>query len=71
MKMYRAKKVAEILAMKEGTIMKFLREGRIKGIKLGTRWRITEDEIKRILGLQENRQQGTGEGPQKDQSRAL
>lgn len=66
MKMYRAKKVAEILAMKEGTIMKFLREGRIKGIKLGTRWRITEEEIKRILGLQENHQQGTGEGPQKD-----
>lgn len=66
MKMYRAKKVAEILAMKEGTIMKFLREGRIKGIKLGTRWRITEDEIKRILGLQENSQQGIGEGPQND-----
>lgn len=53
---YRIEEVAEILAFHKATVKRFLREGKIKGVKLGThRWRITEDEVKRILGLQ-----GTG-----------
>ncbi len=46
---YNVEEVAEFLAVHKETVKKFIREGRIKGVKLGTRWRITGDEVKRIL----------------------
>lgn len=70
MKVYNIREVAEILTIHEKTVWKFIKEGKIKGVKMGSFWRITEDEVKRLLGLQED-QQEIGEGPQKDQSRAL
>ena len=57
---YNVEEVAEFLAVHKETVKKFIREGRIKGVKLGTRWRITEDEIQRILGLQGNQQPEIG-----------
>ena len=57
---YNVEEVAEFLAVHKETVKKFIREGRIKGVKLGTRWRITEDEIQRILGLQGNQHQEIG-----------
>lgn len=63
---YKIEEVAEILAAHKETVRELLREGKIEGMKLGTHWRVTEDEIRRILGLQKNQQQGVGEGPQND-----
>lgn len=50
-KTYTVKEVAEVLAYHRGTVKEFLRKGKIKGLKVGNQWRVTEDEIKRILGL--------------------
>lgn len=58
---YKVEEVAEILAIHKETVKRFIREGKIKGIKLGTHWRVTEDEIRRLLDLQGDHQQETGE----------
>ena len=60
MKVYNIREVAEILSIHEKTVWKFIKEGKIKGTKMGNFWRITEDEIKRILGLQGNQHQEIG-----------
>lgn len=65
-KMYKIQEVAEILAVQQETVRELLKKGKIEGMKLGTHWRVAEDELKRFLGLQENHQQETGEGPQKN-----
>lgn len=65
-KMYRVKKVAEVLALNEETVRKLLKEGTFKGTKLGTHWRVAEDELKRILGLPREQQQRAVERTQKN-----
>jgi excisionase family DNA binding protein len=54
-KMYKIQEVAEILAVQQETVRELLKKGKIEGMKLGTHWRVAEDELKRFLGLQENR----------------
>ena len=41
--------VAEILQIHEKTVKKWLREGKIQGIKLGKSWRIEKEELKEYL----------------------
>lgn len=65
MKVYDIGEVAEILTIHKKTVWNFIKEGKIKGIKMGKFWRITEDEVKRLLGLHGN-QQGIGERAQND-----
>ena len=61
-KTYKIGELAKILVAHKETVRGLLKKGKIEGMKLGTHWRVTEDEIKRILGLQENQHQGAGEG---------
>lgn len=65
MKVYNIREVAKILTIHERTVWQFIKEGKIKGTKMGSFWRITEDEIKRLLGLQEDHQRA-GKELQKD-----
>lgn len=65
-KMYKIQEVAEILAVQQETVRELLKKGKIEGMKLGTHWRVAEDELKRFLGLQENQRQEIGERIQKD-----
>jgi len=46
--MYSTTEVAEILNISRATIFRALRQGRIKGIKIGNIWRISEEELERL-----------------------
>lgn len=46
--MYTPEEAAEILGFKKRTIMEWLRNGKIRGVKMGKEWRITETELNRI-----------------------
>lgn len=49
MKIYTPEEAAQILKLNGQTIRRFLREGRLKGSKIGRTWRITEEQIKEFL----------------------
>ena len=67
-KTYTVEEVAKVLVYHRGTVMDFLRRGKIKGLKLGTSWRVTEDEVRRVLslGLRRNQHQATRGETQND-----
>ncbi len=46
--MYRTAEVADELDISRGTVFRALKQGRIKGIKIGNIWRVTEEEVERI-----------------------
>ncbi len=49
MKLLSIAEAAERLNIKEDTLRKWLKEGKIKGIKLGKLWRIREEEIEELI----------------------
>ena len=50
-RMFRSGEVAEILGVDRHTVVKWIKEGKIKAIKLPSgRYRIPESEVKKILG---------------------
>jgi len=50
------KEIAKELKVKEQTVMKWLREGTLKGVKLGKLWRVKEEDYKKFI------EQGTPKG---------
>ena len=46
---YNTKDVAEILKMSRVIVLKYLRQGKIKGVKFGNTWRVSNEEIMRII----------------------
>ena len=46
---YNTKEVAEILKMSRVIVLKYLRQGKIKGVKFGNTWRVSNEEIMRII----------------------
>ena len=48
-KAYDVQEIAKIFDMTPQSIRKFIREGRIKGRKVGTRWYVTEEAIRDYL----------------------
>lgn len=46
--MYSTTEVAEKLKISRYTVFRALNQGRIKGIKIGNIWRISEEEFNRI-----------------------
>lgn len=46
--LYTTKELAEILKYNEETIRVKIRKGKIKAVKIGGEYRITEDEVERI-----------------------
>ena len=40
---------AELLKVKESTIKTYLRAGELKGLKLGTRWRIAPEDLQAFI----------------------
>jgi len=47
---YSTRKVCEILGIANRTLRRWIKEGKIRAVNIGGRWRIPESEIKRILG---------------------
>jgi excisionase family DNA binding protein len=48
-KAYDVQEIAKLFDMTPQSIRKFIREGRIKGRKVGTRWYVTEEAIRDYL----------------------
>ncbi len=48
-KFFTTEQVANILQMHPFTILKFIREGKLKGLKLGRVYRIKESDVKEFL----------------------
>lgn len=51
-KLLTPQEVAEHLLLKPVTVKKYLRQGELKGIKIGNRWRIKESELQNFLERQ-------------------
>jgi excisionase family DNA binding protein len=47
--LYTLKEIADILKLDYMTIWTMVRDGRIKAIKMGYAWRISQDELDRIM----------------------
>lgn len=49
MKYYRPEDIAEILTLHPATIRKWIRQGKLKAVKLGKVWRVTEEDLRVFL----------------------
>ena len=47
---YSTREVCEALGIANRTIRRWIKEGRVRAINIGGRWRIPESEVKRLLG---------------------
>jgi excisionase family DNA binding protein len=48
-KLYRLKEVEAVVGLGTKTLGKWIREGKVKGIRMGRLWYMTEEEVQRIL----------------------
>lgn len=62
-KVYTPQQVAEILSITERTVLLWLREGNLKGVKVGKYWRVLEKDLEEFL--EQNR---AGQSPYRSQS---
>lgn len=51
-KCYTIEETAEILKLSISTVRAYIKSGKIKAARIGTRWRITEAEIDRLLEVE-------------------
>lgn len=49
-KLYTPEEVAANLKVNKKTVYNWIREGRLKAVKIGHLWRISESELNRLLG---------------------
>lgn len=49
MKLYDVKDLAKMLKVSRVTVQSYLRAGRIKGIKIGKQWQVTDANLKKFL----------------------
>jgi len=49
MKLYRTGKVAGMLGVHKVTVIRWIKQGKIKAVRVGREYRVPEDEVKRIL----------------------
>lgn len=47
--MYTVTEVAKALNISKATVFRALQVGKIKGIKIGNIWRVSEEELQRIM----------------------
>lgn len=48
LELYNVKQVALLFGITERTVMNYLKNGRLKGAKIGGKWRFTKEEIERF-----------------------
>jgi excisionase family DNA binding protein len=49
MKYYSPEEIGEQFNVKPATVRKWIREGKLKAVKLGRLWRIPEEELQRFI----------------------
>lgn len=52
-KLYSAKDLHDSLGINERTIRDWFNKGRLRGVKIGTEWHISEDNLKKFLNAEE------------------
>lgn len=52
-KLYSVKDLHDALAINERTIRDWFNKGRIKGVKIGAEWHITEENLRKFLNAEE------------------
>jgi len=52
-KLYSVEDLVELLNLSDRTVRAYLREGKIKARKIGLRWRVTEDNLKKFLEVED------------------
>jgi excisionase family DNA binding protein len=57
-KLYKVEEISELFGISKLTIRTYIRDGLLKGRKLGRQWIVPEKNIKKYFGLDEN---GSGE----------
>lgn len=50
--------VAKSLGLSEKTVRKYINEGELKAFKLGTSWKITENDLQKFIQTKSNIQNG-------------
>ena len=50
------KEVAETAKLTKQHVRQLLREGKIKGTKVGKEWRVSKEDLNRYLGIEDNAQ---------------
>lgn len=48
-KVYTTKEVASIFRVCAATVRKWVKQGRIQGVKIGRKWTFPEEEVKRVI----------------------
>lgn len=51
--LFTVEELAELLGVQERTIREYLRDGRLKGRKVGRRWYVPEESLRKYFGLDE------------------
>jgi excisionase family DNA binding protein len=51
-KLYSVKDLKESLGVNERTVREWFKKGRIKGVKIGTEWHVTEENLGKFLNAE-------------------
>ena len=51
-KLYSVKDLNESLGVNERTVREWFKKGRIKGVKIGTQWHVTEENLGKFLNAE-------------------
>lgn len=49
LKLYSLQELAKLLEVTERTLHKYIKSGKIKGVKIGGQWRFTEENIRKFI----------------------
>ena len=49
LKLYDLKELSEKLEVTQRTLLTYLKEGRLKGVKIGGKWKVTEDNLQKFV----------------------
>lgn len=49
MKLYTSKEIADILQINLFTVLRYIREGKLEHVKVGSQYRITEEQLTKFL----------------------
>lgn len=47
--LYTLKELAQLLEVTERTLHTYIKDGKIKGVKIGGKWKVTEENLQRFI----------------------
>lgn len=49
LKIYTKKEVADILGVSERTVWNYIKAGRLKAVKIGGKWKVSDENLKKFV----------------------